>query len=341
MKTYRISFVNYSWLWLVLLVACSPDQTTVDIAMIGDHSSVDSLVLYDPSASPMIQVGIGFANEDGKSKITIHSPEETRYKLFYYSGENVKTIADLFLKDGQQTTVTFEVENPIPSLIISGPTSPNNLVLASIAKIRDKLNNAIRSPLPQDSFDTMLATEMKQATQEIDNSSCSEAFKEMAKEELNRFKDVLAARYEKNQYKLSLIGQKGNDFTFQDASGNQIDLSDFEGKYLYIDVWATWCKPCIKEHPYLRQLEEDYANNNNLEIISISIDSKIETWQKYVEREQMEGIQLYNTNPDFISFYELRAIPRFLLLDKTGAIISHDEKTPSDPELRKTLDGLL
>ena len=122
-------------------------------------------------------------------------------------------------------------------------------------------------------------------------------------------------------------------------------LESLKGKYVYIDVWATWCGPCIREIPYLKEVEKDY-HNKPVSFVSISIDEPkdYEKWKTMVSEKELGGIQLIadnNWNSKFVKEYAILGIPRFILIDPQGNIVSADAPRPSDPALRTLLDGLL
>ena len=113
-------------------------------------------------------------------------------------------------------------------------------------------------------------------------------------------------------------------------------LDDFKGKYVFIDVWATWCPPCLAQIPYLQKLEEEYKGKN-IEFISISIDKRDDyfTWNDMVDEKNLGGIQLFaNEDLSFTKAYNIQDIPRFIFIDPDGNIISADAPRPSDPALK-------
>lgn len=135
------------------------------------------------------------------------------------------------------------------------------------------------------------------------------------------------------------------DFIYADVNGNNIKLSDLRGKYVYIDIWATWCGPCKAQIPALAELESNY-HGKNIQFLSISIDEVKDRnkWASFVKKEQLGGIQVMADNAmksDFIQKFNINAIPRFILIDPKGKIISANAKRPSDPGMRKYLDALL
>lgn len=149
--------------------------------------------------------------------------------------------------------------------------------------------------------------------------------------------------YEKVLHKS--VGQKGLEFTYNDINDKPVSFSDFKGKFVYIDLWATWCGPCKAEIPHMKKIEEDY-HGKNIVFVSLSLDKPkdAQKWKDFVTKEQLKGIQLM-ADKDFSSAvaknYEVNAIPRFLLFDTKGNIINADALRPSNPELRAQLDKLL
>jgi len=143
-----------------------------------------------------------------------------------------------------------------------------------------------------------------------------------------------------NQWNRLSVGSPSPDFNCTDISGKKFSLSNFRGKYLYIDIWATWCAPCQREIPYMRQLEERY-HNKEIYFVSISCDSNRAAWENMV-KSGMKGIQLHFVTGDtFMSEYMINGIPRFILLDKEGRIISADMTRPSNSATITKLDQLL
>ncbi|KAF2079259.1 TlpA family protein disulfide reductase [Flavobacterium sharifuzzamanii] len=149
--------------------------------------------------------------------------------------------------------------------------------------------------------------------------------------------------YEKVLHKS--VGQKGLDFTYNDINNKPVSFSDFKGKFVYIDLWATWCGPCKAEIPHMKKIEEDY-HGKNIVFVSLSLDKPkdAQKWKDYVTKEQLKGIQLMadkDFSSDVAKNYDVNAIPRFLLFDPKGNIINADALRPSNPELREQLDKLL
>ena len=140
-------------------------------------------------------------------------------------------------------------------------------------------------------------------------------------------------------------GDISPDFNYENVDGKKISLSDLKGKYVYIDVWATWCGPCIKQVPYLKKLEERY-HNKNIVFVSISVDkekSKV-AWKQMIIDKELGGLQLFadkSFDSDFMNAYAVNSIPRFILIDTEGKIVNTEAPRPSFDKTKNLLDNLL
>jgi len=136
---------------------------------------------------------------------------------------------------------------------------------------------------------------------------------------------------------------------YANYKGGTSSLDSFKGKYVYIDVWATWCKPCLGEIPALKVLEKKY-HKKNIQFISLSIDDERTAgswenakskWGKMVKSKSLTGVQLFaGKDIQFIKDYQVSSIPRFILIDPKGNIVDANAQRPSDPNLEKTLNEL-
>lgn len=128
-------------------------------------------------------------------------------------------------------------------------------------------------------------------------------------------------------------GKMAPDVTLTDIYGNQINLSSLKGKLTFIDVWATWCGPCKSEIPFMKELVEHFKDNDKVQFVSISVDENVKAWKEMIERDKPQWAQ-YNINGEtskmFKNDWGITGIPRFILIDKEGRIISSDTTRPSD-----------
>ena len=132
---------------------------------------------------------------------------------------------------------------------------------------------------------------------------------------------------------------KGADFpdvVLRDANGNTMDFSSFRGKYVYIDMWASWCMPCVKEIPYLKQLEQE-LENEDVVFLSISIDKKVEPWLNKMNALDVHGNQWINSDNKFAEVLNVKGIPFFLIYDKEGKLYIYNAPRPSSGDVLKLL----
>lgn len=136
-------------------------------------------------------------------------------------------------------------------------------------------------------------------------------------------------------------GDPSPEFNFVNDKGDFVSLESLRGKFVYIDIWASWCGPCRREIPYLKELEKKFEGKP-ITFVSISCDNDAEAWRKAMEEENVSGIQLYmNHDLAFAKAYIVSGIPRFILLDKEGCIVDAHMTNPSNPNTVKTLQRVL
>lgn len=138
-------------------------------------------------------------------------------------------------------------------------------------------------------------------------------------------------------------GKPWIDFTYPDVNGKMVSLSDFKGKIVLVDVWATWCGPCKAELPYLKQLEEE-MKGTDVVFIGVSVDraEDKQKWIDFVKKEQLPGIQLHAADWGVMKTgYKIQSIPRFMLFDRQGNFISDSAPRPSSPQLKSILENEL
>ena len=138
-------------------------------------------------------------------------------------------------------------------------------------------------------------------------------------------------------------GEKAADFTYPDRNGKMVSLSDFHGKVVVVDVWATWCGPCRKEVPYLVKLEKE-MEGKDVVFIGVSVDEKkdYQKWLDVLDQEGLAGVQLFAGGwAQIVKDYKIKGIPRFMVFDREGKVVTINAPRPSDPELKKLLLKLL
>lgn len=137
----------------------------------------------------------------------------------------------------------------------------------------------------------------------------------------------------------SMVGGNMPETDIIDINGNTHRLSEFKGKYVYVDFWASWCGPCNNEIPYLKQLEETLGNDQVV-FVAISIDEDVDDWKSAVKRHNLHGNQFLG-NQEIARLLNITGIPRYVIYDKEGHLFDPNAPRPSTGEsVRQLLKNL-
>jgi len=140
-------------------------------------------------------------------------------------------------------------------------------------------------------------------------------------------------------------GKPAPDFSGMTPDGKQLALSDLRGKVVYVDIWATWCGPCVEEFPHSKKVQAEFKGSDNVAFMYVSVDSDTLAWKKMVAGGELpKGLHVISgtDTPESIwNLYHVWGIPRYLLIDAQGRIVTTHALRPSSgnvpAELRKLL----
>ncbi len=135
--------------------------------------------------------------------------------------------------------------------------------------------------------------------------------------------NVATAQQQEAQGK-QLLNKPVSNITLTDTSGKQVSISQFKGKWLLIDFWASWCAPCRAEHPNLVAAYRQYRNKN-FNILGISLDKDKAAWTKAIAKDtlswpQMSDLQQWESKA--VALYDFNSIPFNILVDTAGIAIA-------------------
>lgn len=142
---------------------------------------------------------------------------------------------------------------------------------------------------------------------------------------------ILQMKQQLDELRALAVGQVAPDIVLPDPSGKTTKLSDLRGKYVLIDFWAAWCKPCRQENPNVVRLYSQY-NAKGFEVFGVSLDRSREDWVKAIADDQLNWTQVSDLlyfNSAAAVLYQIQAIPATYLIDPDGKIIAKDLRGPS------------
>jgi thiol-disulfide isomerase/thioredoxin len=143
-------------------------------------------------------------------------------------------------------------------------------------------------------------------------------------------------------------GQPAPDFHYVSVNGDSLSLADFKGKVVYLDVWATWCGPCLAEFPASKELKKEYEGEENLVFMYVSIDEETDhqKWLDFLAKDpDFKGVHLFAHGAwrsKIAEDYMIKGIPRYMLIDHEGKVANSNAPRPSSGKMiRESLDELL
>lgn len=129
------------------------------------------------------------------------------------------------------------------------------------------------------------------------------------------------------------LGQTAPNFLATNSKGETVSLDSFIGKFVVIDVWATWCGPCKYQSPKFDKVANTYKKSDDIVFIALSVDEKIDKWIIDIKDKKVNVLQLHVKNEtEFSKLYNISSIPRFILIGKNGELINSSLPFPSTDE---------
>lgn len=281
-------------------------------------------------------------NKRGQFEEKFEIPATGLFQLF-----DGKESTLLFLKNGYALELNMDAKKFDESIVYNGNGATENNYLAKKALEDETFGKELDGFLTEEesSFTSLLEARKNATLSNLKSANVDESLTQMITSMTQQEAMMLTQMYKQRQASSKLNGLPSPSFSFENHKGGMTKLEDFKGKYVYIDVWATWCGPCRAEIPHLKKLEEQFKGKN-IVFVSISIDKKqdYDKWKKFVSEKQLGGVQLLadnDWNSKFVKDYGINGIPRFILIDPNGNIMYSDAARPSSIGLASTFEEIL
>jgi thiol-disulfide isomerase/thioredoxin len=318
------------------IVSCKnePKDYVTFSGKITDKNS-DSVVVRSRTFTKTIQV-----SEDGTFSDTL-KVEKGVYSFFDGSES-----ASIFLENGYDINMTLDTKMFDETIKYTGNGSESNNFLAAKSLLEEKLYDQDFSSLDKKGLNTTFdeiktdLSEFINSSKNVDTAVINSSLKNMQRSidgNKNYFMGIAQLKEDLPK------GSKSPTFeNYENYNGGTTSLSDLKGKYVYVDVWATWCGPCKREIPFLKEVEKKY-HGKNIEFVSMSIDKKEDhdKWKAMVADKELGGVQLFadaDWKSQFVQDYQIKGIPRFVLIDPNGNVVTPSAPRPSDEALIKFFD---
>lgn len=328
----------YSSLLALSIVACSKESKDyVTFSGKISNKNSDSVVISNPQFkfNRVIKV-----DENGMFKDTMNV-KDGFYRLF-----DGKEYATLYLKNGADINMTLDTNEFDETITFTGEGSKESAFIAKSSIEQEKLfGDKELMDLPELDFRAKVSEFVDGFNKRVDEAALDSTFAANQKQSITGLEKYLTKVYNDKQYLAKNLakGMASPKFVdYENNAGGTTSLEDLKGKYVYIDLWATWCQPCKNEIPFLKQVEEKY-HDKNIAFVSISVDRQkdYETWKQMIVDKELTGVQLYaKEDKSFMDAYRVSGIPRFILLDPQGNIVDANAPRPSNPKLVELFESL-
>ncbi|MGY3052341.1 peroxiredoxin [Pedobacter sp. UYEF25] len=375
MKIRGLKFLkNTIWLFIfaIAISACKPKDYFIINGTLKNAEPNKKIYLFGMVNNKMAAVDSTNLSEKGEFKFIHNSPTEDFYQLKYEKAEYL-----LICNNTDEIKFEADVKDANMAYKISGPEESD--ALGKLNVIRAKFSNEVEAlqttfnnrvaehpnqrteiqqalqPQYEAHVNALNASILKFAK---DNKGTLASFYAMStlnpqdfEAELVKFSDEIKTEIIGNPtvdafvkqmalLKAVQVGQPAPGFTINSIDGKPISLSDFKGKFVLIDFWASWCQPCRQENPNVVKVYNKFKDKN-FDILGVSLDTDKAAWQNAIKADGLAWhhvSELKDFNGLTVRKYQVDAIPSSFLVNPGGVIVAKNLRGDQlDAFLTKTI----
>lgn len=291
---------------------------------------------------------ISFRSQMSETKIAVNEQGffEKEWEVIegihqFFDGKNNSFL--VYLSNNFDVTMSTDANNFMEALKIEGKGSKEITAIMDMFGFMSELEPIFNSG-DKEKFDAFFGDRKAKDLAILEDKTLEEGFISTMKPIVMQQHQEIEMYFNSKLDALKYNGQPMVDFSYENHKGGKSSIKDFKGKYVYIDIWATWCGPCIAEIPALKKLEHD-LEGSDIVFMSISVDQQKdrEKWINMVNNKELGGVQLMADsafNSVIIQTYAIQGIPRFMVVDRDGNVLNADASRPSDPSTKDYLLSL-
>ncbi|MGA9651995.1 redoxin domain-containing protein [Pedobacter sp.] len=347
---------NFSLIVLIAIAftACKPkDSFTID-GTFKNPGTEKKVFLYGMQSSQMVAIDSTNLSEKGEFKFIRKTPSvdffrvsvgNHEFMLIAKNGDEIKLEADLADKtmaykisganeveklselNAIRNTYAKQVEQLQADFENKVSTQPQNraAVLEELKPRYESYTNQLNSAIikfAKDNKGTLASFYAMNTLSPQEFEAELVKFADEVKEEIKGNATVDAFVKQMALLKTVQVGQVAPAFTVNTADGKPVSLSDYKGKYVLVDFWASWCQPCRQENPNVVKVYNKYKTKN-FDIIGISLDTDKAAWLGAIAADGLTWThvsELKDFNGETVKKYQVQAIPTSYIIDPAGKI---------------------
>ncbi len=364
MKTH-FTYVAAVFISMLALCSCSHDNEFVISGTVKNKGQVKAVFLFQADSTTITMVDSTTLSEDGTFKFKHNGAYPNLYKIRLGGA-----VYDLIAQNGDDITFGTDMNDNMHSYQVTGSQESQkiqeyNKLSNGFVEKTNQLENEFQTKLQSLGKNADTAALFKQynpqATQIIndaadatlkfvnDNKTSLAAFyaatsldPDKYEPQLIAYADAINGKFPGNpavrQFEKQMaaakpvsVGQPAPDFTVLSIDNKPVKLSDYKGKYIMLDFWASWCGPCRQENPNVVK-QYSVFHSKGLNILGLSLDTSKANWQQAIDHDKISWAQasdMKNFEGPTERLYHIEAIPSNFIIDPKGIIIAKNLRGPA------------